>query len=209
MERNGTLRIKFDSRLLDMCLHAISWRDGSLQRSHYRHGRHDLVLALIPQHLQHREVIHLTPRLFEYPAVMRNNDSVCSDYDAGFATLLVVHLGLVDIVRFGRCRLQDIVERAEVVWEVLGKLGGTYVDIGEAELVLVSMRRCSWRNALLACASSCLRRGEAEASTTLLLRNSFRHGRFNGGGGPGGGLLAPGVPGVDRSCVAGDFRASS
>lgn len=62
---------------------------------------------------------------------------------------------------------------------------------------------------VLACASSCLRRGEADASTTLLFLNSFNDGRFSGGGGPGGGLLPTGVCEGDLLCAMGDLRASS
>jgi len=56
------------------------------------------------------------------------------------------------------------------------------------------------------CARSCLRLGDALASTTLDPLNSFNAGRFSGGGGPGGGLLACDA---DLLCASGDFRASS
>lgn len=58
-------------------------------------------------------------------------------------------------------------------------------------------------------ARSCLLRGEAEASTTLCRRSVFSDNRFNGGGGPGGGLRAPGVPEGDLLCALGALGASS
>jgi hypothetical protein len=59
------------------------------------------------------------------------------------------------------------------------------------------------------CARSCLLRGDALASTTLDPLSSFNAGKPSGGGGPGGGLLANGVPDPDLFCGIGDFRASS
>jgi hypothetical protein len=53
------------------------------------------------------------------------------------------------------------------------------------------------------CARSCLRRGDADASTTRSRLNVFRHGMLSSGGGPGGGLRAPGVPDGDLSCAFG------
>lgn len=50
--------------------------------------------------------------------------------------------------------------------------------------------------ALPTCASSCLLRGEADASTTRPCLNVFNTGRFSGGGGPGDGLRTTlGAPG--------------
>ena len=43
------------------------------------------------------------------------------------------------------------------------------------------------------CASSCRRRGDADASTTRSLRNVFNAARFSRVGGPGG-LRGPGAP---------------
>lgn len=63
--------------------------------------------------------------------------------------------------------------------------------------------------AVLACASSCLLRGEADANTTRDFLSSFNAGRFSGGGGPGGGLLPLGVPVGVLLSPRGDLRASS
>jgi hypothetical protein len=63
--------------------------------------------------------------------------------------------------------------------------------------------------ALPTCARSCLLRGEADASTTRPCLSVFNTGRFNGGGGPGGGLRNPGVPEGDMLCILGTPGASS
>ena len=58
-------------------------------------------------------------------------------------------------------------------------------------------------------ARSCLRRGDALASTTLDPLSWLSAGKLSGGGGPGGGLFANGAPDADLLCGSGDFLASS
>jgi hypothetical protein len=63
--------------------------------------------------------------------------------------------------------------------------------------------------ALPTCARSCLLRGDFDANTIRPCLTVFSTGRFNGGGGPGGGLRTPGVPEGDMLCTLGAPGASS
>lgn len=58
------------------------------------------------------------------------------------------------------------------------------------------------------CARSCLRRGDADASTTRSRRNVFNVGMLRGGGGPGGALRTAGVPEADLSFPLGTLGLS-
>jgi hypothetical protein len=66
-----------------------------------------------------------------------------------------------------------------------------------------------WVYALPTCARSCLLRGDFDANTTRPCLTVFSTGRFNSGGGPGGGLRNPGVPDGDVLCTLGAPGASS
>lgn len=73
------------------------------------------MFALIAQHLQHAYVVRLTPRLLQYPPVVRDNNGVGSDDNGWLAALWVVEFGPVDIERFGRRRLEHVVQGAQRV----------------------------------------------------------------------------------------------
>jgi hypothetical protein len=98
-----------------MCLHGISRLYCRLQWLHHRDSSHDLVLALISQHLQRCYVVCLAFRLLEYPPVVRYYDCVGSDDYGRLAALLIINLGSVDVMRFGGGGFEDVVQRAERV----------------------------------------------------------------------------------------------
>jgi hypothetical protein len=129
-----TIGIKLDLCLLDMRLHPVPGHHGALERAHDGNGRHDLVLLLVPQHLQHANVIGLSPRLLQYPARVADDDGVGGDDDGRLAQLRVVDLAAVDFGGLCARRLEHIVQRAEVVGEVFGELRGADIDVAEAEL---------------------------------------------------------------------------
>tara|TARA_R110002003_G_scaffold54_16_gene4815 strand:+ start:5473 stop:6201 length:729 start_codon:yes stop_codon:yes gene_type:complete len=194
-----------------MCLHAVAGVDCTLQRPHHRNGRHDLVLLLVPQHLEHADVVDLALGLLEYAAIVADDDCVCCDDDGWLAALRVVDLAAVHILRLRRGGLEDVVEGAQFVGQIFGKLGGADVDVGQAKLCAVSDQSGakSPRGSRLTWARSCRRRGEADASTTRCRLSVFNDSKFNGGGGPGGGRRAPGVPEALRLCAAAAVGVSS
>jgi hypothetical protein len=123
-----TRRVKLDRRLLDMRLHAIPRVDGDFQGPHHDDGRHDLVLALISQHLQHGYVIRLALWLLQYAPAMAHDNRVRGD--GRLAALRVVDFAPVHICGFGGRGFEHVVECAELVREVFGELRRAHVDVG-------------------------------------------------------------------------------
>jgi uncharacterized protein YaeQ len=91
-----------------MRLHIIPRRDRRLQRPHNRHRSHNLMLALIPQHLQHRNMIRLAPWLLQYAPRMRDYYGVGGDNEGRLA-FRTVNLRLVDVAGFGGRGFEDVV----------------------------------------------------------------------------------------------------
>jgi hypothetical protein len=130
--------VELDSRLLDVCLHLVSGIHSTLQRAHHGDGRHDLVLLLVPQHLQHGDVVYLASRLLQYAPIVADDDGVCGDDEGRLAALCVVDLADVDVFGLLRGGLENVVEGAQVVGQVFGELGGADFDVGQAQLCAIS-----------------------------------------------------------------------
>jgi hypothetical protein len=139
--------VELDSRLLDMCLHSVARVHGRLEGLHDDNGSHDFVLALVAQHSEHGNVVGLAARLLEDAAIVADNDGVGSNKQSGLAAVCIVNLAAVDFVCLCAGRLEDVVEGAEVVGEVLCEGRGHDVNVEQAQLQRVSGRAARRRAA--------------------------------------------------------------
>jgi hypothetical protein len=121
--------IKLDRRLLHMCLHPVSRLDRAFQRLHHHHSRHDFMLYLISQHLQHVDMILFSPRLLQYPPCMAHYYRICRDNDCRLAAFRIVDFATIYFLRFRGGGFEDVVERAELVREVFGEFGRADVNV--------------------------------------------------------------------------------
>lgn len=117
-----------------MRLDGISRILGTLQRTHARHSSEHLVLAVIPQALEHVDMLALAAWLLEDLAKMADDDGVGGDDQRRLALLLVVDLLLVHHHRLLRRRLEHVFEGGHVLGQVLGEGGWDDFDVREADL---------------------------------------------------------------------------
>lgn len=82
--------------------------------------------------------------LFQYSAIVTNNNCICTDEQRRLALICVVDFAAVYLLYLRSGSLKDVVESPKVVREVFGKLRGYYLYVLEAELgkQLLSSRRC-------------------------------------------------------------------
>jgi hypothetical protein len=92
-----------------MRLHPIARLNRALQRFHNRHGRHNLVFSIVSQHLEHSNVIRLSPRFLQYATRMANDDGIRGNYYSRFAVNGIVDFSAVDFLRFGRGGFENVV----------------------------------------------------------------------------------------------------
>lgn len=121
-------------------------------------------------------------------------DCVCGYYQGGFSSVGIVDFGGVDGGAFLGGGLQDVFEGGKGFGEVFGEGGGDCFEGCEAYLFgstnVLSETAVALGNdeCRLTWASNCFRRGDAEASMTLLSRiacitgSSSGRGARNGGG---------------------------
>lgn len=71
--------------------------------------------------------------LFKYLSIPAHNNGICGNNKSWLAPVRV-DFGLIDIDGFLGCGGEDIFEWRKVLGEVLGELGGYYLEIGKAYL---------------------------------------------------------------------------
>lgn len=117
-----------------MRLHGVARILCAFQRPHARHRREDLVLTIVPQVLEHLDVLTLRAGLLQNLAEVANNDGVGGDDQRGLTLLLVVNLLLVHRHRLLRRSLEHIFEGSEALGQVLRKRRRDDFEIAEADL---------------------------------------------------------------------------
>ena len=126
-----TVGMKLDRSRLGMDFHPIARIDGVHERPHGHHGRSHLMCTLVPQALQHLEVMLGIPRLLHDGAAVADYDGVGGDDDAQVA---IVDLALVDVNGLLLGGFQDVFVRGQRLGQVLGEVGGDDLDVGQAKL---------------------------------------------------------------------------
>lgn len=129
-----TLCIKLNIGLLDRTLQPIARFQCTFQRRHTCYRCDNLMAPMIPQHLEHLEMLLLRSRFLEDLAPVADDDGVGSHYDYRLALFHIVNLPLIHVQCLFRRRLKDIFERGHVFGEIFGEIRGDDVDLGEAYL---------------------------------------------------------------------------